>query len=332
MHMRTLVIYHYFEKDLSYIDNFFHFMAFGYSPELEYIIIIAGNHTIRLPRMKNVRYIFTENKNNDFGGYCQVLKSAINTFIYDYFIFVNSSVRGPYTAAYSNACWTSYFIDKLAADAEVGLVGSTINILSAESPESLAYEKKYGGTAPFSHVQTMCYAMPQKVLLFLCKGGFFNVQENLGKSDVIRDYEIRLTQVILSGGWNIKSLLPEYNHIDYRLSHQNINPVSANGDANCNFGYFGRTVHPLEVIFIKVNRNLFSMKYLDRLTYSTYKNRRPHEEFMNNTSFIDYMLTLEDIATSSMKVDFCRQKKMIMKFIPKPLRPFSQRLFPSLAN
>ena len=38
----VLVIYHYYEKDQSYIDNFLHFIQFAYRPELNYLIVIAG--------------------------------------------------------------------------------------------------------------------------------------------------------------------------------------------------------------------------------------------------------------------------------------------------
>ncbi|MRW89560.1 hypothetical protein GJ699_06150 [Duganella sp. FT80W] len=331
MKKQTLVIYHYFEKDRSYIENFFHFLAFGYSAELDYLIVIAGGHSVNLPQLENVRYLYTENKNNDFGGYCHAIKTAIDLHAYEYYVFVNSSVRGPYTAAYSKTCWTNYFLDQLKADPEVGLIGSTINVLSPDSPDSIGYGQKYGGQAPYSHVQTMCYAMPQAVLIYLHDSGFYDVEAELSKTAVIRDYEIRLSQAVLGQGWNIRSLLPEYNHIDYRLKHTNINPVSAHGDANCNFGYFGRTPHPFEVIFMKVNRNMLSMDYLDRLSYSIYTNSRPHEALFQNSSFCLYMQSLEDAAASRLKVDFHEQKKWIHKLIPKPLRPMSRRLFPSLA-
>lgn len=331
MKKETLVVYHYYEKNVSYIENFFHFLAFGYSEKLDYLIVIAGDCGITLPQLENVRYIFSDNKNNDFGGYCQAVSTEIDIDAHDYFIFVNSSVRGPYTAAYSNTCWTNYFIEQMKTDGEIGLVGSTINVLSPDSPDSLAYGRKYGGSVPYSHVQTMCYAMPRAVLHYLRESGFFSTDVVLSKAEVIRDYEIRLSQTVLSQGWNIRSLLPEYNHIDYRVAHQDINPISAHGDAHCHFGYFGRTPHPFEVIFIKVNRNLLSMDYLHRLSYSIYKNNQPNANLFRNQFFLDYILTLETAAVSKIKVDFHSHRKLLIRFIPKPLRFISRRLFPSLA-
>jgi hypothetical protein len=49
MSNKTLVIYHYFEKDLAYIENFFHFLRFGYSSANDYIVVIYGEHSISLP-------------------------------------------------------------------------------------------------------------------------------------------------------------------------------------------------------------------------------------------------------------------------------------------
>ena len=65
----VLVVYHYFEKDQSYIDNFCHFLRFGYDSELSYLIVVAGKHTIDLPTLDNIQYFFSENKNFDYGGY-----------------------------------------------------------------------------------------------------------------------------------------------------------------------------------------------------------------------------------------------------------------------
>ena len=39
---QILVLYHYFEKDQSYINNFAHFLRFGYDSTLNYLVIIAG--------------------------------------------------------------------------------------------------------------------------------------------------------------------------------------------------------------------------------------------------------------------------------------------------
>ena len=150
----------------------------------------------------------------------------------------------------------------------VGLVGSCINILPRKSEIYTLYESRHGESESLSHVQTMVYAMSRNVLKYLYDEGFYAIDEKIGKEEVIRDYEVRLSRLVIRNGWNIKCLLPEYNDIDYRTAHSDINPTSNYGDPNWKFGYFGRTVHPFEAMFIKINRNIYEKQYLDRLAYS----------------------------------------------------------------
>jgi hypothetical protein len=39
---RTLVLYHFYEKDEQYVDNFCHFLEFGYRRDIDYKIIVSG--------------------------------------------------------------------------------------------------------------------------------------------------------------------------------------------------------------------------------------------------------------------------------------------------
>jgi hypothetical protein len=321
MRSNTLVFYHYFEKDHSYITNFFHFLRFGYSPSVDYVVVIAGVHTISLPQFKNLTYIFTENKNNDYGGYARALKTISNISSYDFFLFVNSSVRGPFRPTYTGKHWTECFTDLLIGN--VGLIGSTINILPAPSPFSKSYKDKYGGTEPFSHVQTMAYGMPKSTLIFLLESGFYDLTHTLGKNEIIRDYEINLSQRIIAKGWNIRCLLGEYNAIDYREAHTEINPTSRNGDPSFGFAYFGRTAHPFEVIFVKTNRGMFTQKYLNRLAYTAHMQTAVPTELLNDVSFARYVKSLDAVATSTESVPFGDQpRKAKTRFVPKPLRRF----------
>lgn len=117
----------------------------------------------------------------------------------------------------------------------------------------------------------MVYALTQQSLRYLVQKGFYDIEKKLSKEGVICDYKIRLSQLLISNGWNIRCLLPEYNLIDYRRAHNDINPTSTQSDPSFAFSYFGRTVHPLETIFIKTNRDLVCQKYLDRRCRPTKK-------------------------------------------------------------
>ena len=321
MNKKTIVIYQYFEKDHTYVENFFHLLRFGYSELNDYLLIITGNYTIELPQYQNISYVFIENKNYDYGGYAWAIKNVVKIEQYDFFIFINSSVRGPYIPSYLSENWTECFTKLLIND--VGLSGSVINILPEKSSLTKFYKNKFGGSEPFSHIESMVYAMPREVILYLIKNKFYDIIHTLTKDEAIRDYEIRLSQLILAGGWNMKCILPEYNVIDYRGAHHEVNPTSTNGDPVWNFSYFGRTPHPFELIFIKSARSLFTQSYLDRLAYSAMCNSLAPKFLENNPSYMKYVDSLNSSASSEGEVRFVPPKSMI-RFVPKPLRPFFQ--------
>ena len=266
----VLVLYHYFEKDQSYIDNFAHFLRFGYDSSLNYLIIVAGEYSIELPALDNIEYLFTENRNFDYGGYCAAIKNLDLWWRYDFYFFINSSVRGPFLLGYCNQKWTELFIEKFSDD--VGIVGSVISITPREHSIAKMYCKKYGvldrNEQFLGHVQTTCYVLSRAVLSQLIEGGFYEGVDDLNKDETVRDYEIRLSQLILDMGLNLQCMLPEYNQIDYREALADINPRSREGDSGFEGSYFGRSAHPYETIFIKTSRNTFSDEDLQRFAFS----------------------------------------------------------------
>ncbi len=266
----VLVIYHYYEKDQSYIDNFLHFIQFAYRPELNYLIVIAGDCSIELPEASNIIYFYAENKNFDYGGYSQAIKAVKFETNYAHFIFVNSSVRGPFLSPQHQKRWVDILLGLYSDD--VGIVGTAISLTPSHHAISKIYHGKYGYAERnkniLAHVQSTCYVLSQEVLRFLIDDGFYDVHESLSKDETVRDYEMRLSQILLDRDFNLKCMLPEYNKPDYRsLSHE-INPCSREGDSGFECSYFGRTVHPYEAMFIKTSRNTSSDTYLSQLAYS----------------------------------------------------------------
>ena len=268
----NLVIYHYFEKDASYRDNFLHFLVFGIETETDYLLVISGEYSLDLPSLPNVRYLFTPPKKSDFGGYAHVINAGLDLGSYEHIFFINSSVRGPFLPAYSGRSWAHLFLEQMQED--VGMVGTSICTIKADFRHSLNYQARFGGTPPYSHVQTMAYALRRPVLEKLIEQGFYGEERDATKTLAIENYEIHLSQSVLQLGWNLRSLLPELNAIDYRLPHTNPNPSSTIGDPNEVLGYFGRSVHPYEVVFVKTNRHLYTEAYLARLTYSMWQIRK----------------------------------------------------------
>ena len=266
----VLVIYHYYEKDQSYIDNFLHFIQFAYRPELNYLIVIAGITSIELPQAGNITYFYAKNQNFDYGGYAQVIKDFKFEKNYANFIFVNSSVRGPFLPAHSKKIWANNLFELYSEN--IGIVGTAISLTPSHHAISKMYHEKYGYAERnkniLAHVQSTCYVLSRPVLCSLINEGFYDVHESLSKDETVRDYEMRLSQNLLGRGFNLKCMLPEYNKPDYRsLSHE-INPSAREGDSGFENSYFGRTIHPYEAMFIKTSRNTSNDAYLSQLAYS----------------------------------------------------------------
>jgi len=263
----TLVLYQYFEKDQNYRDNFAHFMAFGYRKDLQFVVILSGDHSIELPQAPNIKYLSTPNRNYDYGAFAHALKADVNLDSYKNVIFINSSMRGPFLSPMAGPkSWADLFIEGLTD--EVALFGPTICILDPKSSHAKLFAKRHPGMPSLAHVQTGAYAMSVQTVKRLLAEGFYDNETQMTRQQAITDYEMLLSQKILTTGKNISSLVPEYRRVDYRTSTRDFNPWSPNGDIWHRVALMGRTVHPYETLFAKSNRILYSPSFLDSLTYS----------------------------------------------------------------
>ncbi len=243
------VFYHYCEVDSVYRDNMIFFFATAYLAGVDFYVIIAGDCSIDLPQKPNITYIHAENKNYDYGGYCHALAQINDIDKYDTCIFINSSVRGPFTASYFNGDWTQIFTKWL--DGDTHLVGATMNMMTGKWSAFDYLQDECGYPKPHSHVQTTAYALTREALQYLLKTGFYDDREQMSKNETIAKYEFRLSQEVKKQGWNIKSLCAPYNTIDYRTAHEEINPTSFKGYMLLKHRFFGRTVSPMESVFMK---------------------------------------------------------------------------------
>jgi hypothetical protein len=264
---------------------------------------MSGNHSVQLPELPILRFCFTVHKNSDFGCYAQLINEGLDLSPYDNIFFINSSVRGPFVPSYHPQPWFESFLEQMHGD--VGMVGSSICTLKKDFRHSINYQARYGGNPPYSHVQTMAYVLRKEVLTQLIADGFYREDRDATKTLAIEDYEIHLSQRVLKLGWNLRCLLPEFNSIDYRLPHANPNPTSAVGDPNEVLGYYGRSVHPYETIFVKTNRDLYTEDYLSCLTYSMLqiRNQERLTELLAFPSIQSYLQLTESRALSGKAVN-----------------------------
>ena len=257
----TLVIYSYYEKNNEYIKNFAYFLKHAIYDDVDYIFYING-HTcsIDIPTQTNIRVILRDNMDYDFGAYDDAVNN-IPLDSYEYFFFINTSVRGPFILSKDgvNVRWMDPFMKLLTGD--VKLVGTTINIFNASQerelnllPLTLLTNK--GWTPPFSHVQSQIFLIDKEALLYLKSVGFFSQPPERNFITFIILHEVMMSQLILKKGWNIDCLLPKYQGLDYRILTKDINPTSIQGDPYVTGAYFGGTIRPYDVVFIKTNRNV----------------------------------------------------------------------------
>ena len=241
--MRYLVLFTYYETNESKLNLYF-FLKNGVfrSNMITYIFIIKGNKlSVKIPKFNNVIIQKTLNEGYDFGGWSEGLK-LVNLNNYDRFIFLNDTVRGPFLPTYLNKKdWVKHFT--VFIDNKVKLVGSTIN-----------RNKIYFRKIKNDHIQSMSFATDKIGLDLLIKNNIFNKKLCIDKIkeskwNYISEFEIRMSEIILSNGYNIKSL--QFREI--RVDPQHL------------LFYNWTTINPLEIMFIKTNRinNKIVQNYTD---------------------------------------------------------------------
>ena len=266
MPMKRAVVYHYFEKNDIYKDNLIFFLSKGIFDGIDFFIIIAGECTVELIHRENIRYIYVENKNNDYGGYSALVKSgALDQ--YEAVLFVNSSVRGPFLPKYSGINWIEPFLSRLKGD--VNLVGNSINIMP---PDASFARKNYKSNEPLvyrPHVQTAVYALTQAALRYLMSIRFYDIDTKLAKEEVVIQYEIGLSTSILSNNWKIDCILPIYSATESVESIVSVDNFSAiQGDLLFEHAFFARTANPYELIFIKTKCEMILPTELASYTFT----------------------------------------------------------------
>lgn len=242
---KTLIVFVWHEYD----RNVAHFIRCLYPDDsVDYCFVendkgraLGGEVTIKKDIMvgkSKLIWIVRPNVANDWGAFSQAVRST-TVEKYDYFVFINSSMRGPYLPSWykSDQHWCKIFTSRLNDD--VALVGSTINYCKGKP-----------------HVQSMMMCMDHRGLAILREEDIFMAEDrHIPKDDLIDYYEIGTSTAIIDAGYNIDCLLSPYQNRDWRKENQSFFPkVPDNFDHWGESQYFGSTVHPFDTIFIKTNR------------------------------------------------------------------------------
>ena len=249
------IFYCYFEKNKLYKENFQYFLLHVVQPLhecVDFYIIINGECSVTLPQYPTVKIIRRKNLGYDFGAYSHCINHHLKKE-YDYYIFMNSSVRGPIPHSID---WRQRFKELFSND--VGLVGVSINMANPESLFALPNKHHLPkNKAVLSHVQSMFFILKHDVFLYLQQEKqFFSDEEILNQStdlwDIILNKEIGMSQLVFEGGWNINCILSQYRDRDYRNLDKNLNTSCE--DPYRKGCYFGNDIQPEEAIFHKITR------------------------------------------------------------------------------
>jgi lipopolysaccharide biosynthesis protein len=239
---KFLITYVYYETKSS-IENLNFFIKRGiFENENVYynFIINSDSISINIPRFKNVNIIKGDNRGYDFGAFSKSI-SAIDIKEFDYFIFINDTVRGPFLPRYVQTPWYELFVSLI--NDKIKLVGSTINRISLSTPRS----PKEGSDR---HVQSMVFSTDRVGLQLLIEKEIFNqdlcemIYNKYGKWNFILTFEVGMSEIIISNGFDIASFLQVENNKEIIL----------HGDVHFENNYFESTINPIEVMFIKTNR------------------------------------------------------------------------------
>ena len=234
---KTLVLYvfHIFhDRVQQFIDK-----AIFYDENVDFIMISNANEDFNAPPY--VKKYLRQNVGYDFGGWSDALFHENLYQKYDNFIFVNSSVVGPFIPSYYKGRWTDIYLGGLQNN--VKLFGTTINTMY--NPRENA------------HVQSYIYAMDKETLDFLISHGIFsNKNYAVDLYDAVLHREIMMSRLILRNGWNIGSLLPYYENVDFTFKTKRPEEYKPFLDDVMFKQYHNKMWSEYQLVFVKGNREL----------------------------------------------------------------------------
>lgn len=250
MVIKTLVLYT-FNSWYWRVEHFIKHAVFQ-APDVDFLFIISngeGNPN-RYGIPEYAKIIHRNNIGFDFGAWSEGLLTNNLYKDYTHFIFINSSVLGPFTPSYFKGRWTDIFVNGIQDGQKdnIKLFGCSINLCN--DSKNLAT------------VQSYLFAMDLEALEYLIQTGIFTMSTYLTTlQDVIDFREIKMSRDIIAKGWNIGSLLNCYRGIDFTFRDKT--PKECNIKEMhevIKLEHYGKLWTEYEVVFIKGNRiNLLSL-------------------------------------------------------------------------
>lgn len=268
--MKTLILYVFHELN----ENMKIFLKSGIINDNKYKYIFISNGCLDfdltlINKYPNIFLFMRENIGRDFGGWNDALflsyrqlnnrilkkiDSTYTDYIYKYFdtfIFINSTVAGPYLPLYLNKNWIEYFTGKLSN--KIKICGISCNFYNINDPN--VYNKIYElfSFVPqnLSHIQSMIFSLDKTGLDILFKYNFFK-QNRIFPShhfDFIILTEISMSCIFRHEKYSLFSFLTTQGEITYDRKDNT-------EDFWYNYKYYDTNPTLYETIFVKTNRNI----------------------------------------------------------------------------
>lgn len=253
--MSKLLVLYVFHIYNNRVQQFIDDCVF-YDENVDFIIISNNPNKIEVPNY--VKTLYRENIGYDFGGWSDALLKDNLYKNYDNFIFVNSSVIGPFLPSYYKDKWTDIYINGLKNN--VKLFGSTINTCC--NPLDKA------------HVQSYIFSMNKSTLEYLIHCEIFSTT-NYAKTfkDAIWQKEVLMSRKVIENNWNIGSLLPYYKDVDFTFNSKKPSEYNMKFlDDILSQQFKGTLWNNYDLVFIKGNRmnNVLKTKKNNKDLFSLY--------------------------------------------------------------
>lgn len=273
----VLVMYAYHEASTFEEANLAFFIHHGVKPMLEsastcrtyFAIIVNGDHCTPCAELEELQEQYQGGKGGPYGPQIQIMTRANEGLDFAAYgaalvqlpqhllatlkaiIFLNASVRGPFLPGYvlDRTTWVQAYLTPLIAEG-IGVVASSLVCLP---------DVDDGGPGP--RIESFAFALTQETFALLVANDIFGAALNRGKTHphadfnqqkrmAILDGEYRVSQLLLSNGYNVGSHLLRYRGVDFRDTANwrcggQMHPSrhGAYGD--------GIDIDPFEAIFVK---------------------------------------------------------------------------------
>jgi lipopolysaccharide biosynthesis protein len=234
--MRHLVVYSYYETYYG-VSNLSFFMQHGVKedPNIHYVFVVSSPEcSVPILPFNNVTVVHRENYGYDFGGWGAGLK-AVDVEQFDRFIFLNTTALGPFLPRYlpPEMHWYDLFTHRLQGD--VKMVGSTIN-----------YLPQYPDTN--KHIQSYSFALDRTAVRILLNNSIFDPKAS-DKQTIINEHEVMMSKLLLIDGYDLFAF-----QLSEAVNSKVEDKSKLNDDPNFDNCYYGLSINPLEVMFVKSNR------------------------------------------------------------------------------